>query len=236
MRDERAKAIPVFDPFLMGDNFQRFLKSLDGLVYAYEFMHGVVTLEGNVRENVLWLVLFSNVILWWELAITLMPLALAAFIYFNLYRKRKYERPPADILKNMRFIQLAMGDFSDLVHVIYSFLQDYLYWGMPEKTHELLRALIKLPLALFFSLYLLPLRIFLIIGMWAVALSHSPFFMSMFTILKDKGLQGYKEHIQGKYTVKGLVKEVVAYLWSLCSIRQMPFQEVIKGFTSYCRR
>lgn len=129
MREERAKAIPVFDPFLMGDNFQRFLKSLDGLVYAYEFVHSAITLQGDTRLNILWLVLFSNVILWWEMALSLMPLAMAAFIYFNLYRKRKYVRPSADILKNMRFIQLAMGHFSDMVHLIYSFIEDYVFWG-----------------------------------------------------------------------------------------------------------
>lgn len=190
MRDERAKAIPVFDPFLMGDNFQRFLKSLDGVVYAYEFLYGVMTLREG-KESVMWLVIISNLILYWELAISCAPAGVIGFIYYNLYRKKKYFRPSADILKNMRFIQLSMGHFSDMVHLVYAFLEDYVFWGSPDKTMLLLKNLIKMPLPIMVTLYFMPLRLFMILALWFAALSHSPYWVSVFTIVQEKRLEGY---------------------------------------------
>lgn len=195
----------------------------------------MITLEGDTRLNVLWLVLFSNVIFLWELAVSLMPLGLAAFIYFNLYRKRKYVKPSADILKNMRFIQLAMGHFSDVVHLIYSFIEDYVFWGQPDRTHEILREILKLPVPIAITLYFLPLRMFLILGMWLATMSHSPFCMSIFRILKDKGTHAYKDLMIG-LTFRGFLIGIKNWVLSCFSFENYPFKELIKGLTSYCRK
>ena len=55
----------MFDPFLMGDNFQKFLKSLDGAVAAYEMVFKIMTLE-KPKESFFYLVLFSNIIVYFE--------------------------------------------------------------------------------------------------------------------------------------------------------------------------
>ena len=44
MREQKEKAIPGFDPFLMGDNFQRFLRSIDVPVMIYEYLFSVFTI------------------------------------------------------------------------------------------------------------------------------------------------------------------------------------------------
>lgn len=65
MQDQREKAIPVFDPFLMGDNFKRFLMTLDGPVLLYEYLYSIMTLE-NPKESFFVLLLFTNIIIYFE--------------------------------------------------------------------------------------------------------------------------------------------------------------------------
>lgn len=65
MQEHKEKAIPGFDPFLMGDNFQRFLKSIDPVVMLYEYVFSVVMLE-NTKETIFFLNLATLVILFYE--------------------------------------------------------------------------------------------------------------------------------------------------------------------------
>jgi hypothetical protein len=65
MSDHKEKAIPGFDPLLLTDNFQRFLRSLDAPVAGYEYVHRILTLE-NTKESVLVLILVSNIIMYYE--------------------------------------------------------------------------------------------------------------------------------------------------------------------------
>ena len=61
----KDKAIPVFDPFLMGENFQKFVKSLDYVVNIYEYVHAIFTLD-NPKESFFVLLLISNIIMYFE--------------------------------------------------------------------------------------------------------------------------------------------------------------------------
>jgi hypothetical protein len=60
VQEEREKAIPIFDPFLMGENAQRFLKALDPVVEIYEYFFSILTLE-RPRDSFFILLLLSNV-------------------------------------------------------------------------------------------------------------------------------------------------------------------------------
>ncbi len=65
MQEHKEKAIPGFDPFLMGDNFQRFLKSIDPVVMAYEYIFSVIMLE-SPKETLFFLSIASLIILYFE--------------------------------------------------------------------------------------------------------------------------------------------------------------------------
>ena len=108
MQEQKEKAIPGFDPFLMGDNFQRFLKSIDPLVMTYEYVFSVFTIQ-SPKETVFFLNIATLVILFYEIALALAPVGLVMFIFYNFYFKRDFKRPQPYYLKNMRFIQMMMG-------------------------------------------------------------------------------------------------------------------------------
>ena len=61
----KENAIPGLDPFLMGDNFQKFMKSLTYPVAGYEYIHKVFTIE-SAKETFFVLIFLSNVILYYE--------------------------------------------------------------------------------------------------------------------------------------------------------------------------
>lgn len=87
MKGQREKAIPVFDPFLMGDNFQRFLKSLDGIVTVYEYLHKIFTLV-KPKESFFVLNFMTLLILYYEFALIMSPIAVLIFTFYNFYKKK----------------------------------------------------------------------------------------------------------------------------------------------------
>jgi hypothetical protein len=52
---------------------------------------------------------------------------------------------------------------------------------------ELVKEMLKLPIPLAFGLYFLPIRYFLVAGLWITAGKNSPFFKSIITITISKG-------------------------------------------------
>lgn len=42
--------------------------------------------------------------------------------------KREFKRPEINYIKNMRFIQMSMGEFSLLVSLSYEFIEDFIFW------------------------------------------------------------------------------------------------------------
>ena len=96
-------AIPGFDPILMGDNFQRFLRSIDFAVQGYETIYDIFKMK-SVKTTLLFLQIATWVIIFYEWALALLPIGLVIFIFYNFYFKRSFKRPETDYLKNMRFI------------------------------------------------------------------------------------------------------------------------------------
>jgi hypothetical protein len=90
------------------------------------------------------------------------------------------------MFKNMRFLQMFMGLTSDTVESVYSFLSDFVYWKQPDKAVMLLRECLKIPFALLVFFYILSPRYFIVLGIWAAALLHSPFFLSLFHVVFEK--------------------------------------------------
>lgn len=96
-------AIPGLDLIIMGDNFQRFLRSVDYLVQGYEFIFHIFKMK-NIKDTLLFLNIATWVILFYEWAIALSPVGLVIFIFYNFYFKKQYKRPDTDYIKNVRFI------------------------------------------------------------------------------------------------------------------------------------
>jgi len=52
-------------------------------------------------------------------------------MFYNFFKKQTFTRPNPDYIKNMRMVQLIMGQTSDLVKTLYDFMDDFLYWKDP---------------------------------------------------------------------------------------------------------
>ena len=68
---------------------------------------------------------------------------------------------------------MMMGSISDLVKVSYDFVEDFVYWKEPDKSIMLIKEALKLPILILIGLYFMPLRIFVILGVWVFTLSNS---------------------------------------------------------------
>ncbi len=86
---------------------------------------------------------------------------------------------------------MIMGQTSDLVKVLYDFLEEFIYWKNPEKSVELMKEALKLPIPLLIGFFWLPLRYLAVFGLWAVAAQHSPFFSSVISISVLKSQEAY---------------------------------------------
>jgi len=118
--------------------------------------------------------------------VTLSPLFLGIFSFYNFYYKREFTRPTHEMFRNIRFLQMFMGLTSDTVTLAYEVIEDLIYWKQPDKAVALLREGVKVPLALGLLMYVASLRYVIVGGIWAVALANSPFFLSLFHIIFEK--------------------------------------------------
>ena len=80
-----------------------------------------------------------------------------------------------------------MGLTSDATDNMFEFIEEFLYWKNPDKTMNLIKEMLKLPIPIAFGLFFLPLRYFLVAGIWITAAKNSPFFKSVFQITIKKG-------------------------------------------------
>jgi hypothetical protein len=88
---------------------------------------------------------------------------------YTFFKKETFTRPPPNYIKNMRMVQMIMGQTSDLVKALYDFLDEFMYWKDPQKSVELIKEAIKLPIPLLIAFFWLPLRYILVLGLWAAA-------------------------------------------------------------------
>jgi len=108
------------------------------------------------------------------------------WVLYNFYSKRSFTRPETHYIRNMRFIQMLMGLSADSMEQAFQCIDDYFYWRVPEKTVFLLKVLLQSTLGIFLTLYVLPLRHLAVLGLWGGVFSQSPFFIAIFTVLRQK--------------------------------------------------
>jgi hypothetical protein len=156
----------------MGDNFQRFLGSIDFAVRGYEHLYEIFKMK-NIKDTLLFLMTATWIIIFYEWALALSPIGLVIFIFYNFYFKKQFKKPEIDYIKNVRFIQMMMGQGSDQIKIAYEFIEDFLFWREPDKAQMLVKELLKLPIPILLGLYYAPFRYFIVLGMWTLALSNS---------------------------------------------------------------
>jgi hypothetical protein len=118
--------------------------------------------------------------------LALAPVVLVIFTFFNFYKKRKFQKPEINYIKNMRFIQMMMGQASDGVTLAYEFIDDFIYWKQPDKSIILIKEALKLPIVIFIGMYYVNIRSLMVLGIWGIALLNSPFAMTLATIIVHK--------------------------------------------------
>ncbi|CDW73311.1 tectonin beta-propeller repeat-containing protein 1 [Stylonychia lemnae] len=229
MQEQREKAIPGFDPFLMGDNFQRFLRSIDVPVQIYEYLFQIFTIQ-NSKETFNFLIQASVYIYYYEYVLCLLPLALVLFIFYNFYFKKEFKRPTPDYIKNMRFIQMMMGSVSDMVKISYEFTEDFLYWRDPDKSQMLIKEALKLPLGIIIIIYYVPIRQCLIVGLWMATLSNSQFFVTISRVFITKLLE------QTHKINKKQIYEFIAIKKDQITNFELPFSSLIFTIRSYIQQ
>jgi len=123
-----------------------------------------------------------------------------------------------------------MGVTSDATDNMFDYIEEYLYWKNPDKTMILIKEMLKLPLPIAFGLYFLPIRYFLVVGLWITAAKNSPFFKSILTITITKGQEATLE-INKKYVQEWLAQiKATLYQFKL----PLPFSGVILTLWNIC--
>ena len=95
----------------------------------------------------------------------MIPIGVFLFILYNHYYETKFKKPKNSMIRNMRFIQYLMKITGDSIEVQHNLLENFFYWHSKEKT------LLTLNLCVlsFFGLlpiWLIPLRYFIVLGLW----------------------------------------------------------------------
>lgn len=81
---------------------------------------------------------------------------------------------------------MIMGLVSDMVKVSYDFVDDFIFWRDPDKAIMLIKEALKLPLLILIGLYFMPIRIFVILGIWVATLANSEFFVTLGRVIVTK--------------------------------------------------
>lgn len=127
----------------------------------------------------------SYIILYQERFVVFLPVLPVlgiAFILQNMLLRRKYQKPKNNYLRNFKFIQGIITQVSALVDRVNEITEDFVYWRNPNKTMLTLNALLLAAVGSFAFIFLnpLPLRIYIVIGVWAPAAPFSEWVDSLF--------------------------------------------------------
>lgn len=112
-----------------------------------------------------------------------------------------------------------MGTISDGVKLAYDFVEDFIYWRDPEKAVILIKEAILLPLPILIGLYFMPIRVFVILAIWAATLFHSEFFVVLVKVIITKVLE-----LIHPYSKQDFKKIMIQKLKELIMLRKLPFR------------
>ena len=126
-----------------------------------------------------------------------------------------------------------MGSTSDLIVLSYDFIEDFIYWKSPERSMQMIKEAIKLPLILLFAMYFLRIRYFLALGLWVIAALSSPFCMSVAQISLQKAVEVY--HLVNQNYFRVWFERAKARVKARVLSCKLPFTNLYNNISSYCR-
>lgn len=146
------------------------------MVDAWELIFGLMTIK-DTKDTICFLMVASYVIIYQETMFLLaptFPIGIILFIFHNYYYEVKFKRPKNTYMRNMKLIQAIMQLTGDMIEMQHYVVENFFYWKSKEKT------LLTLNLCLVKSLLLVPLmvipvRYFIVLGLWGIVSLSSPF-------------------------------------------------------------
>lgn len=102
------------------------------------------------------------------------PLLGIVFVFYNYYYEVEFKRPRATVIRNMKLIQAVMTGTGDFFEIQYYLIEQCFYWKNKQKTLLMLNILL-LTSFLALPLLIIPLRYFLVLGLWGAVSLSSPF-------------------------------------------------------------
>lgn len=106
------------------------------------------------------------------------PIGMILFIFYNYYYEVQFKRPKITVIRNMKLIQAIMSATGDVFEVQYYIIEQCFYWQNKQKTLLMLNILL-LSFFLAIPLLFIPLRYFLVLGLWGTVSLSSPFCVAL---------------------------------------------------------
>mmetsp|Transcript_7459 Transcript_7459/g.12609 ORF Transcript_7459/g.12609 Transcript_7459/m.12609 type:complete len:500 (-) Transcript_7459:99-1598(-) len=167
-----------------------FIKRISPLVSLIDYIYHVFTIR-DTRETLTVLSALTYAIIYQETVMRLaplLPILVILFIFHNYYYEVKFERPKTTYVRNMKLVQAIMTFTGDSIEVQYYVLENFFYWKNKESTLFTLNACLLGVLGLV-PLWLIPLRYFIVLGIWGGVGAQSPFFMAIARSLLELALE-----------------------------------------------
>jgi hypothetical protein len=114
----------------MIDKTMPFLAAIDPIVTICIGLIDIFTLK-NLSNTLLFLTVATLVAIYFELALSSLPLAISAFILYNSYYMRRYKVARPNIARNVSFLCTQMDVIIAARPQIESWLSDVVFWGKP---------------------------------------------------------------------------------------------------------
>jgi hypothetical protein len=152
-----------------------FFSAIDPVITLSDFLTDVFTLK-EPATTLCFLTSMSLCVLYYELALSCTPIALALFILYNSYYMQRFSVTKPSIARNAGVIKQQMQIIIALRPKIDKLVSDVIFWGKPSLSTFVVQLAIPLSLATLIGLYAMPFRWMVAFGLWVPVLSQIEFF------------------------------------------------------------
>lgn len=152
-----------------------FLAALDPVVSVAFFLEDIFTLKDMTR-TLLFLTASSLAILFFELAIAMLPVALMLYILSNSYYMKRYQVSRPKIARTVPWILAQMEAGIAIRPKVDRLVSDVVFWGKPQFSLLVIKAAVPASISMFVGLRYMPLRNVAASSIWVPVLSQVEFF------------------------------------------------------------
>jgi hypothetical protein len=152
-----------------------FLAAIDPAVTVAVFLVYIFTLK-NLLHTLLFCVAATLGIIFFELAVSAAPLALALFILYNSYFMRRYKVARPNIGRNVTFLISQMDLIIAARPKIESWVSDVVFWGKPQLSILFCKSALPIAIASLIGMFFFPFRLGVVFYLWVPVLTQIEFF------------------------------------------------------------